>query len=211
MATPLVSLHVASHAKGFATAGDGALERLLARVGVAVDAERAGPGKSLVASRADVSVLALGIRRRCRRGDVVVVLPWVGTSWCNHRQRWREGLRERPLKIEARHLRRCRSRIVARHGRLAEVGGSGEVGLIRRRLDGNSRSSSASVHGWHLLVAGVHLAQWRGGLEVVVGTIGHLAHRPCRGRVVPFERSFGGHRWTRGKCRPQYCRVAIVG
>lgn len=210
MAAPLVSLHIASNAEGFATAGDGALERLLARVGVAVDAERAGSGKGLVASRADVSVLALGIRRRRRRGDVVMVLPWVSTSWRDHRQRRREGLRERPLEIETRHLGRCRARIVPRHGGLAEIGGSGEVRLIRRRLDGNSRGS-ASVHGRHLLVTGIHLTQWWGGLEVVVGTIGHLTHRPCRGRVVPFERSFGGHGWTRRKCRPQYCRVAIVG
>lgn len=40
MATPLVALHVAAHREGLSTASVGATERLLARVGVGVDAQR---------------------------------------------------------------------------------------------------------------------------------------------------------------------------
>ena len=80
VAAALVSLHVAADAKGFAAAGVRALEGLLARVGVAVDAEPAGPGEGLVAGLADVPVLALGEGRRRRGRDVVVVLPRVGAT-----------------------------------------------------------------------------------------------------------------------------------
>ena len=64
MATPLVTLHVASHAEGLAAPGVWALERLLARVRVAVDTKGARPGEGLVACLADVAVLGLGERRR---------------------------------------------------------------------------------------------------------------------------------------------------
>ena len=80
VASPLVTLHVAAHAKGLAAPGVRALEGLLARVRVAVDPERAGPRKGLVARLADVAVLGLGKRRRRRGGDVVVVLPGVGAG-----------------------------------------------------------------------------------------------------------------------------------
>lgn len=43
VASPLVALHVAAYAEGLAAAGMWALEGLLARVGVAVDTQRAGP------------------------------------------------------------------------------------------------------------------------------------------------------------------------
>lgn len=59
MAASLVTLHVASNAKGLAAAGVRALERLLAGVGVAVNSEGAGAGEGFVAGLADVSVLAL--------------------------------------------------------------------------------------------------------------------------------------------------------
>ena len=55
-----MALHVASHAERLAAAREGALERLLARVRVAVDPERAGPREGLVARLADVPILALG-------------------------------------------------------------------------------------------------------------------------------------------------------
>ncbi len=60
MAATLVPFHVAPYTEGFAAAREGALERLLARVGVAVDPEGAGPRKGLVARLAYVPVLALG-------------------------------------------------------------------------------------------------------------------------------------------------------
>lgn len=40
MATPLVALHVTAHREGLSTTSVGATERLLARVGVGVDAQR---------------------------------------------------------------------------------------------------------------------------------------------------------------------------
>jgi hypothetical protein len=63
VAATLVPLHIAPHAKRLAATGKGAFERFFSRVGVAVDPERAGTGEGLVASRADVPVLAL--RERC--------------------------------------------------------------------------------------------------------------------------------------------------
>lgn len=81
VATPLVSLHVAANAKGLATAGVGALEGLFASVRVAVDSEAAWPTESLVASRADVAILALGEQGHLRRVKVVVVVfPAVALS-----------------------------------------------------------------------------------------------------------------------------------
>ena len=71
-------LHVAPHAKRLAAPRVRALERLLARMRVAVDPQRARPRERLVARRADVTVLALGERRGGRGRDVVVVLPRVG-------------------------------------------------------------------------------------------------------------------------------------
>lgn len=77
VAAALVALHVAADAEGFATAGVRALERLLARVRVAVDSQRARARERLVARLAHVSVLRLRERRCRRRRDVVVVLPWI--------------------------------------------------------------------------------------------------------------------------------------
>jgi len=59
VAAPLVTLHVAAYAEGLAAAGLGALEGLLSRVGVAVNAETARTAESLVAGLADVPILAL--------------------------------------------------------------------------------------------------------------------------------------------------------
>lgn len=73
-------LHVAPHAKRLAAPRLRALERLLARVRVAVDPQRARPRERLATRLADVAVLALRERRRRRRRDVVVVLPWVGAG-----------------------------------------------------------------------------------------------------------------------------------
>ena len=84
VAAPLVALHVASDAERLAAAGVRALEGLLARVGVAVDAERARAGEGLVAGLADVTVLALREGSRRRRRDVVVVLPRVGPRGGTH-------------------------------------------------------------------------------------------------------------------------------
>lgn len=60
---PLMSLHVAPHTKRLAAPGMRALERLLARVRVAVDPQRARPRERLVARLADVAVLTLRERR----------------------------------------------------------------------------------------------------------------------------------------------------
>ena len=84
MATSLVPLHVAANTEGLAASRVRALEGLLARVRVAVDSQRAGSRESLVASLADVSVLRLGEGSRRGGGDVVVVLPWVGTRGRGH-------------------------------------------------------------------------------------------------------------------------------
>jgi hypothetical protein len=75
VATPLVALHVAAHTKRLAAAVDGALERLLSRVRVVVDAKRAGSGKGLVARHADVAVLAL-LKGRSRGHVVAVPRVW---------------------------------------------------------------------------------------------------------------------------------------
>lgn len=96
MAATLVSLHVTADAERLATPGMRALERLLASVRVAVNSQAAWSAKGLVAGLADVTILALRIRRSVRRVEVVVVLPRVGTAYCN-RHRWREGLRQRTL------------------------------------------------------------------------------------------------------------------
>jgi hypothetical protein len=58
-APTLVAFHVGSDAKGLSAAHMRALERLLARVAVAVDAKARRPRKRLVAGRADVAVLRL--------------------------------------------------------------------------------------------------------------------------------------------------------
>jgi hypothetical protein len=79
VATTFVALHIASYTKGFAAPGMWALEGLLSGVGVTVDSQRGRSGEGLVAGLADVSVLALGERSGGRWGDIVVVLPWVGT------------------------------------------------------------------------------------------------------------------------------------
>lgn len=107
---PLVPLHVAPDAEGLAAAGVGALERLLARVAVAVNAQGAGSGKGLVARRADVPVLALGEAGSRRRGNVVVVLPKavvVGAATAHGLRELgrRKHLRERTLEVEAGDLR----------------------------------------------------------------------------------------------------------
>jgi hypothetical protein len=77
VAAPLVTLHVAAYAKSLTAAGMWALERFLSGVGVAVDPETAGSAEGLVASRTDISILALW--KSCSTGwvEVVVMLPGV--------------------------------------------------------------------------------------------------------------------------------------
>lgn len=75
VATPLVTLHVAANAECLAAARLRALERLLASVRVAVDAETARAAEGLVAGLADVTVLALGEEVTRSRVEIVVVLP----------------------------------------------------------------------------------------------------------------------------------------
>lgn len=73
MTTPLMPLHIAPDTKSFGAAHVRALERLLARVRMAVDFETRGPAEGLVARGADVAVLR-GREGRGRGGaDVVVV------------------------------------------------------------------------------------------------------------------------------------------
>ena len=76
VAAALVALHVAPDTEGLTAASVGALERLLARVRVAVDPQRARSRERLVARLAHVPVLRLRERRGRRRRDVVVMLPW---------------------------------------------------------------------------------------------------------------------------------------
>ena len=57
----LVAFHVAAHAERLAAPRVWALERLLARVRVAVYSEAARPAERLVAGRTDVPILALGV------------------------------------------------------------------------------------------------------------------------------------------------------
>lgn len=79
MTATLVTLHVAANTEGLATSGVRALERLLASVGVAVDAQRAWAGKCFVAGLAYIAVLRLREGRGGRWRDIVVVLPWTGS------------------------------------------------------------------------------------------------------------------------------------
>lgn len=84
-------LHVASYAESLAAASMGALEWLLTGVRVAVNAKGARAGESFVTSLADVAILRLWERCCRRRGNIMVVLPWVGTGrWhCDaHWHRW---------------------------------------------------------------------------------------------------------------------------
>ena len=142
MATPLVTLHVATHAEGLAAPGVRALEGLLAGMGVAVDAQGAGPREGLVAGLADVPVLRLRERGGRGRRDVVVVLPRVGAGGGAHGDRdgeRRERLGQRPLVVEARDLglgrrRGLHGRVVRGHGGLRHVRRGGELGLVGRGL-----------------------------------------------------------------------------
>lgn len=82
MAALLVPLHVTVHAKRLAAAAMRALERLLARVAMAVDLEAAGARKRLAARRAQIAVLRRRKRGRAAgRANVVVVFPGV---WCGN-------------------------------------------------------------------------------------------------------------------------------
>lgn len=89
MTTTLVSLHVASHAEGLATARLGTLVRLLSSMAMAVDAQTAWSREGLVARRADVAVLGLRELRLAGCADVVVVLPWIGAVGRRVRHRGR--------------------------------------------------------------------------------------------------------------------------
>lgn len=79
VATPLVTLHVASDTEGLSAPGVWALEGLLASVRVAVNPQGAGTRKGLVASLADVAILRLGEGCGGGRSNVVVMLPRVST------------------------------------------------------------------------------------------------------------------------------------
>jgi len=81
VAAALVPLHVTAHAERLAAPAMRALERLLARVAVAMYSQAARPRECFVARLADVAVL--GLREGGLRGrrDVVVVLPWVYRCW----------------------------------------------------------------------------------------------------------------------------------
>lgn len=78
MAASLVTLHVAAYTESLTATGMWALERLLSSVRVAVDPETAGSAEGLVASRADISILALRESGSTSWVKVVVMLPWVG-------------------------------------------------------------------------------------------------------------------------------------
>jgi len=61
VAATFVTFHIAAYTEGLATSRKGALEGLFACMRVAVDAQRAGTRKGLVACWADVPVLALRV------------------------------------------------------------------------------------------------------------------------------------------------------
>jgi hypothetical protein len=65
VASSLVPFHVASDAEGFATAAMRAAERLLASMAVSVDLQAGRTAESLVASRAEITILLLW-QRTCR-------------------------------------------------------------------------------------------------------------------------------------------------
>ena len=78
MTSLLMPLHVTPDTERLPAAGARALERLLARVGVAVDLEARGPAEGLAAGGAEVAVLRRGAVDGLLRGaDVVVVFPGV--------------------------------------------------------------------------------------------------------------------------------------
>lgn len=185
VAATLVSLHVAPHAEGLAAAGVRALEWLLSSVRVAVDPERAGARKGLVARLADVAILRLRERSRRGRRDVVVVLPWVGSR--SGRQRNRDGhrgegllrvsthfagierclnyLRQGSLVVESRYLRLRRSGLVVGQRWLVAHIRWSCVWLVRvcGSLDRHSRNSGSG----HLVALDFCLQGWR-RLVVVV-------------------------------------------
>lgn len=186
VAAPLVTLHVAPDAEGLAAAGVGALEGLLAGVGVAVDPEGAGPREGLVAGLADVPVLRL--REGGGRGgrDVVVVLPRVRSARGSesHRDReGREGLGQRALVVEPgdlllRRRRRLHRGVVRRHRRLRHVGRCrskrrGPIGWLYGDTGDGGRCHVLAVS------LGVDVAQRRRRLEVVVGGDRELADGLC--------------------------------
>jgi len=75
-----MSLHVTPNTKRLPTPSMRALERLLARVAMRVNPERAGATERFIARLADITILALRKGGLRRRGDVVVVLPGVGAG-----------------------------------------------------------------------------------------------------------------------------------
>jgi hypothetical protein len=215
VAATLVTLHVAADAEGLAAARVRALEGLLAGVAVAVDAQGTGTGEGLVASRADVAVLALGEAGSSRRRDVVVVLPGVGTTEHGGSlvvqvvvvARGREGLRKGPLVVEAGNLGLGRRRGL--HGRVVGPGdgllwqvgrgGSGGRGSVGGRLVVSRRVGV--VHARDRAVD-IGLEGRRRLVVVVVRLVlGHrnLADGSCRGRVVALEGGIGAHGWRRGQ------------
>jgi hypothetical protein len=109
MATALVALHVAAHAKGLPAAGVGAAEGLLAGVRVRVDAQAGRAREGLVAGAADVAVVVLLVGRRgAGRREVVVMLPGGSER--------RDHLRRGNACGALRWLERRRSALVV-HGR----------------------------------------------------------------------------------------------
>lgn len=93
MAAALVSFHVASYTEGLAAANMRALEWLLTCVAVAVNAQAARSGESLVTSRTYVSVRRLRESRLAACADIVVMLPRVGSDLGSQRldvhRRWK--------------------------------------------------------------------------------------------------------------------------
>ena len=79
MTASLMPLHVTPHTKRLSAPRMRTLEGLLASMRVTVDLQTRRPAKCLVASRANITVLGLRIRRLRRSADVVVVLPGVAS------------------------------------------------------------------------------------------------------------------------------------
>jgi len=212
VATPLVSLHVAPDGEGLAATRVRALERLLARVGVAVDPEGAGSREGLVAGLANVPILALRERGGRLGRDVVVVLPRVGArrgSEANRHGHGRELLRKRSLVVETRNLglrrrRRLHGRIVGRQGRLRHVGRSGEGLLGIRSLDRHPVLHDGSH------VSGFFEGRSRLVIVVVAGNDRETADRLRGGGRIAIERSLGAHGRRRWHSSPHHGRLRVV-
>jgi len=150
VASPLVTLHITAYTECLATARLGALEGLLARVRVAVDAQTAGTAKGLVAGLADVAVLACWELMARRRVEIVVVLPRDGAQGrasdrdadVGRRERLGQWLLVRKARWGRLGLRLGRRRRARRRGWREVAASTGSMRVCR----GSLRKSVMALH-----------------------------------------------------------------